>query len=234
MTNLYLMTNSHLKLLKLITTFVRNSCIMGIAERKEKEKQKRRKSILNAAEKIFFGRNGDRGTMDDVAAKVQLSKGTLYLYFKNKTDLLYAIAEKGVSILSEYLQKAMKYEKSGREQLSDLGDEFVRFVEDYPKHFELILRFELTEPHLKESNEPILLMEPALSILREIITHGQQDGTIRSDLAESEIVIILWSQMLGLLQNILRQERYIRQYDVKLNSIIKGHYRIIMKGITPD
>ena len=205
---------------------------MGIAERKEKEKQRRRKTIIKAAEKIFFTVEGDKGTMDDVAAKVQLGKGTLYLYFKNKADLLYAIAEKGVQILTEYLRKVINPEHTGRRQLSDLGDEFVRFVGDYPKYFELILRFELTDQHTKEKDNPDYLMEPALNILQEIIKLGQTDGTIRSDLSFDEIVIILWSQMLGLLQNILRQERYISKYNVELSRIIKGHYRIIIKGIS--
>jgi len=204
---------------------------MGIAERKEREKQVRKNTILEAAETIFFADNGDKGTMDDVAEKVELSKGTLYLYFKNKTDLQFAIAEKGVGLLSDYFRKVLKPEQTGRQQLSDLGDEFVHFVDDYPKHFELILRFEVTEPQPKDGNETNLLMEPALAVLREIITHGQADGTIRNDLSENEIVIILWSQMIGLMQSILRKERHIERYKVDFKRIIKGHYRIIMKGI---
>lgn len=203
---------------------------MGIAERKEKEKQKRRNAILKAAEKIFFSKNGDKGTMDDVAAKAELSKGTLYLYYKNKADLLYAIAGKGVQTLSQYLQKVVDTTKTGKGQLSDLGDEFVRFVEDYPKHFELILRFEQTNTPQDGANRN-LLMEPALEILRKVIGQGQNDGSIRTDLSSSEIVIILWSQMLGLLQNILHQERYIQRYQIELGKVIKGHYRIIMKGL---
>jgi AcrR family transcriptional regulator len=207
--------------------------IMGIAERKEREKQERREAILSAAEIIFFDENGDKGTMDNVAEKVELSKGTLYLYFKNKTDLLYAIAEKGVCLLHDSFSAIQKLELTGREQLSEIGDEFVRFVESYPKHFELILRFEITEPLSADIRESTLLMEPALSILREILIRGQQDGTIRNDLSVNEIVIILWSQMIGLMQSILRKERYVEHYSVDLKQVIKGHYRIVMKGIAP-
>jgi AcrR family transcriptional regulator len=206
---------------------------MGIAERKEREKQIRRDAILKAAEKIFFAENGDKGTMDDVAEKVELSKGTLYLYFKNKTDMLYAIAEKGVFLLYEKFRNVSKSELTGREQLSELGDAFVDFVEDYPRHFELILRFEVTNPMPEAGDKSSLLMDPALSVLRESLIRGQHDGTIRNDLSENEIVIILWSQMLGLMQSILRKKRYIDRYKVDIKRVIKGHYRIIMKGITP-
>ena len=60
---------------------------MGIAERKEREKEQRRKAILDAAEKVFFEKGLKYSTMDDVAEEAELSKGTLYLYFKNKEEL---------------------------------------------------------------------------------------------------------------------------------------------------
>lgn len=227
------MTISHFSALCLIIIFVWKLQVMGIAERKEREKMKRRNEILDAAEKIFFAGSGDEGTMDDVAERVELSKGTLYLYFRNKNDLLYAIAEKGVGLLYEHFRKIVNPQLSGREQLSDLGDEFVRFVEAYPRHFGLILRFEVTGSQSAKSRGISRLMEPALSLLREILIRGQQDGTIRKDLSENEMVIILWSQMVGLMHSILHKEQYIDHYRVELKRVIKGHYRIIMKGVAP-
>lgn len=206
---------------------------MGIAERKQKEKLKRRNTIIRAAEKIFFAPGGDKGTMDDVASKVQLSKGTLYLYFKNKTDLQYALAEKGVLILSKLLKEAIIPQQNGRNQLSELGDFFVQFVEDYPKHFELILFFELSNPSGIISKKSTLLMGPALEVLHNVISNGQKDGSIRKDFSTNEIVIILWSQLLGILQNILHKETYMERFNADLSRIIKGHYKIIMKGIEP-
>ncbi|MFZ5940624.1 MAG: TetR/AcrR family transcriptional regulator [Bacteroidota bacterium] len=206
---------------------------MGISERKEREKVKRRKTIISAAEKIFFAEKGESGTMDDVAEMVELSKGTLYLYFRNKDHLLYGIAGKGVEILARYLKKAEDPALTGKEQLSDLGDEFVHFVEDYPRHFELILRFELAPPVNPGEDAVPLLMEPALGVLRKVLEKGQQDGSLRKDLTANELVITLWSQMIGILQSVLHKERYIRSFDVSHERIIKGHFRMIMKGISP-
>ena len=60
---------------------------MGIAERKEREKEHRRNTILDAAEEVFFSKGINLATMDEVAERAELSKGTLYLYFKNKEEL---------------------------------------------------------------------------------------------------------------------------------------------------
>jgi AcrR family transcriptional regulator len=60
---------------------------MGIAERREKEKLQRIKRIQEAARKVFFKRGYDGTTIEAVAQKAEISKGTIYLYFKNKDEL---------------------------------------------------------------------------------------------------------------------------------------------------
>ena len=60
---------------------------MGIRERKEREKERRRQQITVAAKKVFSDKGFNRATMDDIANEAELSPGTLYLYFKNKEEL---------------------------------------------------------------------------------------------------------------------------------------------------
>ena len=62
---------------------------MGIKERKEREKERRRQQIIIAAKRVFSQKGFNRSTMEDIAQEAELSPGTIYLYFKNK-DELYA------------------------------------------------------------------------------------------------------------------------------------------------
>lgn len=62
---------------------------MGIQERKERERERRRQQIIVAAKRVFSDKGFTRSTMEDIAKEAELSPGTLYLYFKNK-DELYA------------------------------------------------------------------------------------------------------------------------------------------------
>lgn len=64
---------------------------MGIQERKEREKESRKEEIINAAQKIFFEKGLPAATMDEIAEAAELSKGTLYLYYKSKEDLYLAV-----------------------------------------------------------------------------------------------------------------------------------------------
>lgn len=62
---------------------------MGIQERKERERERRRQQIMVAAKRVFTSKGFGKATMEDIAKEAELSPGTLYLYFKNK-DELYA------------------------------------------------------------------------------------------------------------------------------------------------
>lgn len=65
---------------------------MGIQERKEREKERRRQQILVAAKRMFSEKGYNRTTMEDIANEAELSPGTLYLYFKNKEELFASLS----------------------------------------------------------------------------------------------------------------------------------------------
>ncbi len=68
---------------------------MGIKERKEREKERRRHQIMVAAKRVFSAKGFSKTTIEDIAREAELSPGTLYLYFKNKDDL-YASLSLGI------------------------------------------------------------------------------------------------------------------------------------------
>jgi AcrR family transcriptional regulator len=65
---------------------------MGIQERKEREKERRRQQIMVAAKRVFSEKGFNRATMEDIAQEAELSPGTLYLYFKNKEELYASLS----------------------------------------------------------------------------------------------------------------------------------------------
>jgi len=56
--------------------------------------EERKDQILNAAEAVFTQKGLDNARMEDIAEETGLSKGTLYLYFKSKDDLIAAILDR--------------------------------------------------------------------------------------------------------------------------------------------
>ena len=68
---------------------------MGIAERKEREKQEMRTLILSTATNLFVERGYDSVSMRNIAEAMEYSPATIYLYFKDKNELLYTLSEEG-------------------------------------------------------------------------------------------------------------------------------------------
>ena len=56
--------------------------------------EERKDQIMNAAEDVFTQKGFSDARMDDIAEETGLSKGTLYLYFKSKEDLVIAILDR--------------------------------------------------------------------------------------------------------------------------------------------
>ena len=77
---------------------------MGVSERKERERERRREDILDAAEKVFFEKGIDLATMEDVALTAELSKATLYLYFSSKEEIYFAIFVRGQKKMTKFIQ----------------------------------------------------------------------------------------------------------------------------------
>ncbi len=66
---------------------------------KEKEKEKRREYIIDAAEKLFLDKGYENVPMSDIAEEVGVNRATLYLYFKNKDTLYFAVLLRGLNLM---------------------------------------------------------------------------------------------------------------------------------------
>ncbi|MBT8342592.1 MAG: TetR/AcrR family transcriptional regulator [Desulfatitalea sp.] len=89
---------------------------MGIKERKEREKERRRQQIIVAAKRVFSNKGFNKTTMEDIAKEAELSPGTLYLYFKNKEELYASLSLR----ILQYMHIRI-FHVVGRSELDPLG-----------------------------------------------------------------------------------------------------------------
>ena len=180
---------------------------MGIKERKEREKEQRKQTIIDAAEDIFFSKGIDIATMDDVAAKAELSKGTLYLYFKNKDELFWAIHFRGLSLLADYMAKVKTNNpgKSGAELAREAGLSYLDYAIKHKNYFDIMMICEgqCDDQELdKDENFSAckIKSEESIAYLVEIIMIGQADGSISKKRKATELAIFLWGGLSGMIQ----------------------------------
>ena len=157
---------------------------MGISERKTREKEQRRKEILDTAERLFFSRAYDDVSMDEIAREVELNKATLYLYFKNKEALFAAIVLRGIRILQKKYEECMETQVTGVVKVALMGQAYYRFSQEHPDYLRLI-KFYGTERFSKENPCTAEIGKgygTCRMILRDAVREGIDDGTIRADL----------------------------------------------------
>jgi len=178
---------------------------MGITERKEREKELRRQAIVDAAEQVFFSKGMENATMDEVAEVAELSKGTLYLYFNNKNELLHAIVGRGLKLLYHRFVEAVAREAKGIDKIKALGRAYFEFFKEDPDHYAAMLHQESydVDPETLRSNPNFALCtelgNKLFGLMQDAVKSGIKDGSIRRDLDPVKLSLVLWGHSAGVL-----------------------------------
>lgn len=161
---------------------------MATTDRKEREKEQRRKAIVDAAESLFFSKGYDNVSMDEIAKEAELGKGTLYLYFKDKESLFFAVVNRGVKIFRAMTVEEVKNAQTSGLKVGAINLAIARFCQEYPDYAKAHVqfwsgRFDLSnEKDLSPDAKEIIATscENYKEIL-SIVKGGIQDGSFRSD-----------------------------------------------------
>jgi AcrR family transcriptional regulator len=205
---------------------------LGIAERREREKEQRRSDIIDAAETAFFSKGVTQATMDEVAQTAELSKGTLYLYFKNKEDLYLAIVLRGISVLQRMFVDASDAGATGMDKVEAIGRAYFDFYKTHPDYFNAMLYFEsCTADACEESGYGVECMsqsDQTFAICASAIQAGIDDGTVRADLDPMKTALTLYGLSTGLLQVVSLKGKLIQEtYQLNPEELVETFFKLI-------
>ncbi len=176
-----------------------------IAERRQEEKERRRTEILDAAEQVTGSSGWDELTMDQVARRARLSRALLYVYFKDKTDLMYALCERSLLTLQQRFDNAVLGKPLGLDKVHAVGEAYIAFVEECPVYFDILARCGLREVNTKDPGSNELACQTVgaamLGMIVGVLDEGVKDGSIRADLGNRIVAATaLWGFMQGVIQ----------------------------------
>jgi TetR/AcrR family transcriptional regulator len=140
--------------------------------------------------------------MNDIACKVDLSKATLYLYFRDKESLFFAIVLRGARILNAIYAECSKLDITGLEKIKAMGQEFIEFTQQYPDYFRLLCysgseRF--CNANNDDAKEILELISKNIQLMSEAFKVGMEDGTVRDDLDPLEMAVYLCATRLSIM-----------------------------------
>jgi len=185
---------------------------MAVEDRKQKEKLQRYNSILDAAEKIMQADGLYNLNMDLVAKETQLAKGTLYLYFKSKEEILGALSIKARNLLLNHFQKAAKKTDNPIEQLKAIALATFNFYKKYPFYFELIAIYEVNNK-LEETEEIKISINRLFQFQVAITQKAKEQGRLYADLDPIQFAFCLWGMLIGMTQLIKVRGAVMKDYQ---------------------
>ena len=175
---------------------------MGIQERKEREKERRRQQIMIAAKRVFYNKGFAKVTMEDIAREAELSPGTLYLYFKSKDELCASLSLRILQYLNIRLRHvSTEKELDGQQKLEALKDAIIDVYEFDPLILVNLFRLQSSET-LKNLSPQLIadikeLFNSSLGAMSNIFNEGINKGVIIDKKPEA-IADLLWALFSGI------------------------------------
>ena len=99
---------------------------MGISQRKEREKEEMRRLILDAANRIFREKGFDGVSIRNIAEAIEYSPATIYLYYKDKNEIYFALQYEAAAAKRDHLLPAAALENPW-ERLIEIGRRYIDF-----------------------------------------------------------------------------------------------------------
>ena len=133
-----------------------------------------KEKIVQAAITTFSKYGYDKTRMDDIAKSANLGKGTLYLYFKSKEELFYAISENSIKELKEQLSKLFSKKEDLVHDAEKFYDQYRNLIHDSEKvSFEMIAESS-RNPKLRKAlyEQRIKVYDIVIDYLRRQIEKG--------------------------------------------------------------
>ncbi len=179
---------------------------MGITERRTREKEQRRLDIITASKRLFFTRGFNVTTMDDIASEAELSKGTLYLYFKNKEELAYTIIYEHTELIKKMIEQAARHGETGIEKIRRIARIIPDFYDEHTDFFDFTGNLDYNFSSAPEPDSVgakcEALVEEIIELFVGVLKEGVKDGSMRSGINVEKTAMLYADIVTSLLQRL--------------------------------
>ncbi len=197
-----------------------------------------KETIMQAAEKLFLEKGFSATTIADISKASEYSRRTIYAYYESKEAILYHIVLKGLLVLKENIQQAIKKHASFIEQYYSICSAMKEYFINSPQSFQSINQANTKEVDFN-SIPPVVKQIFSLgteinNVLGDFIENGKQSGIVRSEIHTMKTVYILWSSISSLLSLVQTKGAFLEKefsstqdeflhygYNQIINSILK-------------
>jgi AcrR family transcriptional regulator len=183
--------------------------------------------------------------MNDIAHQVGVNRATLYIYFKNKDSLYFAVLLRGLYFMRDAFGKSIKEDQNGLERLIALCNAFFSYYQEHPKYYnELIYMrarsFDISQ--IENAEEHMIVAQELMDAISNSIEMGIKEGSMKKDLEPIKTAVFVVNNcekyvnpgpdMLGFLEmHNIPPEQYLEYSFNLLISTISNQERIDLDHI---
>lgn len=203
---------------------------MGLKERKVREKLEMKDLILQSAHQLFIEKGFEQVSIRNIAEAIEYSPATIYLYFKDKDEIFYALHGEAFNIFNAFVSPIVAI-KDPLERLFAMGEKYMEFAVNNPKYYEIMF---ITESPMRceENSEEWKEGERALSFLEVIVEECKTAGHFKGQNTKV-LSFSIWSAMHGMCSLALRERMRVypeeerQEIQLKAFEILKQMLRTL-------
>ncbi|MBU2552050.1 MAG: TetR/AcrR family transcriptional regulator [Proteobacteria bacterium] len=213
---------------------------MGSKERRAREKNKRIAQIQKAARTVFLKKGYQNATMEEIATRAEVSKGTVYFYFKSKDELYVSLMIPHIEKLRDLLEvfeRRLIEEETGPDfdLIAEVYHIFVQTYEFDPEGVHIYQIFQLNDlfPVMPQATKDrvVALGQANFTMLRRMIEFCIERGLLR-DVAPLPLVDFLWGAFLGVIQ--LQKSKRALHHKDHLAGTLRSGVSALARGLAPE
>jgi TetR/AcrR family transcriptional regulator len=208
-----------------------------IAERRGEEKERRRAQILDAAESLYAKKGWDALTVDQVARSARLSRALVYVYFRDKEELLFAIGERAMGLLRDRFVEAAARHAIGLEKVEAIGRAYMAYAYEFPHYFDFCSRFQAHAVAVDPGSHEGACRaagDQAIGAVVQAIEAGMRDGSIRPDVgAPLLLAMTLWAFTHGIIQLAMAKGDDLARFGIAIPEFSNYAFGLL-RGITQN
>lgn len=184
-----------------------------MGRRKKEPRSVHRENIASAASVLFMEKGITATSMDDIAKAAGYSKATLYVYFKNKEEIVGILVLASMKKLYGYIVSALEQQESTKARYDSICNGLVQYQEEFPFYFKMVLDtinidFE-AQDYLPEEKETYQVGEEINMKMKGFLISGMEKGDLRNDLEIMPTIFNFWGMLSGIIQLAANKEEYI-------------------------
>ena len=207
---------------------------MVFEEKRKKEKENRKNTILRAARRLFFDRGFKSVTVDNIAAKSEVSKGSIYLCFESKEEIYAQILISDNIALYERINNFSATEASASQLLLEFARIYVDYFLNDNELFRILMTFMLQTGQMnlteKQNTELIRSTNENIKIISEIIQKGIDSGEFSPIGNIRQMQNAIWGMLNGVISLYVFTGNPAKRTE-RIHSTIRDSLNVFIEGL---